>query len=146
MGVRHRRWLRHASTLPVAVAGAWHGIEAGSRGAILAAGVGAVSWLVWPEAARLLAWRRQRRAERARLRHARAMERAEKRVRKAEDARRRADRRPKSARLARRATRLEVRAKRAVARAGETRKRAASLSEGDDRRPAEDVVRRAKNG
>ena len=56
------RWVRHAAARPVVVAGAWHGVEAGSRGAFIAA----VASLVWPEAARLVAWRRRQRAERAR--------------------------------------------------------------------------------
>jgi len=42
------RWLRNALKLPV-----------------FAAGVAGITWLVWPEAARLVAWRRLRRAESA---------------------------------------------------------------------------------
>ena len=128
MSLRHGKWLRHAVILPAVVAGAWHGVEAGSRGAILVAGAGAVAWLVWPEAARLVAFRRGRRAERARRRAARAIERAALELTKAEHAKRRAKRRPASERLARRAERLEKRAGRSVARAERAKERDAHLS------------------
>ena len=85
------RWLRHATTIPVIAAGIWQGVEAGSRGAFLAAGAAAIAWFAWPEAARLVAWRRRRRAESAK-------------------------RRPTSQRLIRRAERLATRAMRDVAR------------------------------
>lgn len=47
-------------------------MEAGSRGAMLLAGAGAVAWLVWPETAKLA-----RRAERLEKRAAQAVTRAE---------------------------------------------------------------------
>ena len=89
-------WIRHALTLPVVAAGVWHGIEVGSRGAFVAAGTAAIAWFVWPEAARLVAWRRRRRAETAKRRHERLVKRAERALAKAERARTRADRRPAS--------------------------------------------------
>lgn len=124
--MRHGIWLRHALTLPAMVAGGWYGVEAGSRGAMLLAGAGAVAWLVWPETAKLVAWRRRRRTERARRRYARAIERAMRRATRAERARRRADLHPGSGRLARRAERLEKRAARAVAKAERAKERSAS--------------------
>lgn len=124
--MRYGIWLRHGLTLPAMVAGGWYGVEVGSRGAMLLAGAGAVAWLVWPEAAKLIAWRRRRRTERARRRYARAIEGAMRRAARAERARRRADRRPGSGRLARRAERLEKRAARAVARAERAKERNAS--------------------
>ena len=121
------RWLRHALTLPVIVVGAWHGAETGSRGSILAAGASAIAWLVWPEAARLVAWRRRHRAERTRRRYERLLKRAERSLAKAERARRRADRRPGRISLARRAERLEWQATRAVAHADRARERHATV-------------------
>ena len=120
----HARWLRHAVTLPAVVAGAWYGVEQGSRGAFLLAGAGVLAWFIWPEASRFLAWRRRRRSAAARARVERAMSRAEREVAKAERAKERADRRPSSARRARRAERLENRALRAVARAAREKERA----------------------
>ena len=125
--------LRHVTTLPAIVAGAWYGVEQGSRGAFLLAGVGALAWLVWPETSRFLAWRRRRRAEARKARIERSMSRAEREVAKAERARQRADRRPSSARRARRAARMEARAQRAVATAAQSRDRATAI--GDNRSP-----------
>lgn len=125
--LKYRTWLRHVATLPAVMAGAWYGVEAGSRGALLLAGAAAVAWFVWPETARFVAWRRARRAERARRRDTRAVERASRRVAKAERARQRADRYPGSERLARRAERLEKRAKRALVAAERAATRAAEL-------------------
>ena len=125
--------LRHAATLPLVVAGAWYGVEQGSRGAFILAGAGALAWLLWPEASRFLAWRRRRRAEAAKTRLERAVSRAERDVAKAERARQRADRRPTSARRARRAARMEARAQRALATAARSRERA--TASGDDRSP-----------
>ena len=122
------RWLRHALTIPLVVAGVWHGVEAGSRGAFLAAGAATLAWLVWPEAARFLAWRRRRRAEHTRRRYKRLLKHAERSLAKTERARRRADRRPGNERLARRAERLEARAARAVAQAKRARDRCAKLT------------------
>ena len=115
------RWIRHAATLPLVVAGAWHGVEQGNRGAFLLAGAGALAWFVWPEASRFLVWRRRRRAEVARVRLERAMSRAAREVAKAERARERADRRPSSERRARQVEHMEKRARRAVARAARAR-------------------------
>ena len=70
-----------------------------SRGAMLVAGAGAVAWLVWPDTARLVAWRRGRRSERARRRYVRAIERATRTTSRAERARGRANRRPGNGRL-----------------------------------------------
>ena len=120
----HARWLRHAATLPAVVAGAWYGVEQGSRGALVLAGAGALAWLIWPESSRLLAWRRRRRTEGARARAERAMSRADRDVAKAERARERANRLPSSARRARRAERLEKRALWAVAMAAREKERA----------------------
>ena len=127
------RWLRHALTIPLVV-GVWHGVEAGSRGAFFAAGAAALTWLVWPEAARFLAWRRRRRAEHTRRRHKRLLKHAERSLAKTERARQRADRRPGNERLARRAERLEARAARAVARAERARDRCAKLTAHHDTR------------
>ena len=124
-------WLRHAVTLSAVVAGAWYGVETGSRGAMILAGAGAVAWLVWPEAARFLAWRRRRRTERARRRYARAIERATRQTTRAERARRRSDLRPGNERLARRAEHLEKRANRSVERA----ERARTPATGGDMKP-----------
>ena len=125
--------LRHAATLPLVVAGAWYGVEHGSRGAFLLAGAGALAWLIWPEASRFLAWRRRRRAETEKTRLERAVSRAERDVAKAERARQRADRRPSSARRARRAARMEARAQRALATAARLRERA--IAAGDAHSP-----------
>ena len=122
------RWHRHALTIPLVVAGVWHGVEAGSRGAFLAAGAAAIAWLVWPEAARFLAWRHRRRAEHTRRRHERLLEHAERSLAKTKRARQRADRRPGNERLALRAERLEARAARAVAEAKRARDRCAKLA------------------
>ena len=103
-------WVRHIATLPAVVAGAWYGVETGSRGAFVVAGVAAIAWIVWPETARFIAWRRRRHAERA-------IERAERQLARAERAKRRAERRPRHQRLARRANHLEKRAEQALARA-----------------------------
>ena len=43
---RRWRWLRHATTLPVIVAGIRHGTTAGSRAGFVAAGAAAFAWLV----------------------------------------------------------------------------------------------------
>ena len=119
----HTRWLRHAVPVPVVVLGAWYGIAQGSMGALLLAGVGAVAWLVWPEASRFLAWRRRRHTEAARARLERVASRADRDVAKAERARKWADRHPSSPRRVRRAERMEQRALRAVARAARARER-----------------------
>ena len=122
----HARWSRHAVSIPAIVFGAWYGVEHGSRGAFVVAGAGALAWLVWPEASRLLAWRRARRSEAAKTRLERSLRRAERDVAKAERARRRANRRPSSARRARRAARMEARAERALATAVRSRDRASA--------------------
>ena len=127
--MKYGTWLRHLATLPAVVAGAWYGVEAGSRGALLLAGAAAVAWFAWPETARFVAWRRARRAERARRRYARSIERAARRVTRAERAKQRAVRHPGSERLARRAERLEKRAKRALVAA----ERAETRPAGSDR-------------
>ena len=121
-------WLRHTVTLPVVAAGVWYGVEAGSRGGLLAAGAAAIAWLVWPEARRLRSWRDRRRAERTRRRYVRRLERAERSLAKAERARTRADRRPTRTRLARRAEQLEAQATRAVAHADRARERHEALA------------------
>ena len=131
LAVRYGSWLRHVATLPAVVAGAWYGVEAGSRGALLLAGTAAVAWLVWPETARFVVWRRARHAERARRRYARALKRASRRVAKAERAKRRADRHLASERFARRAERLEKRANRALVAAERAATRA--VESGGDR-------------
>ena len=46
--VKGSSWIRHALTLPVVAAGGWQGVEAGSRGAFVAAGAAAIAWFVWP--------------------------------------------------------------------------------------------------
>ena len=121
------RWLRHAVPLPAVLVGAWYGVEHGSSGAFLVAGAGALTWLVWPEASRFLAWRRRRRAEVARAQLERAMSRADRHVAKAERARKWADRRPSNPRRVRRAERMDKRALSAVARAVRARERAVGL-------------------
>ena len=78
------RWLRPALTIPLVVAGVWHGVEAGSRGAFFAAGAAALTWLAWPEAARFLAWRHRRRAEHTRRRYERLLKHAERSLAKTE--------------------------------------------------------------
>ena len=120
-------WIRHAAAAAVVVTGAWHGMETGSRGAFVAAGAAALGWFVWPEAARLLAWRRERRTRKAR-------QSAERWTARAERARIRADRRPGSRRRRERADRLAGKAQLAVDRATRAQERARKL----DTKPKED--------
>ena len=129
--VTHARWLRHAATLPAVAAGACYGVEQGSRGALVLAGVAALAWFAWPEVSRFLAWRTRRRIEGVKLRSERAMTRADREVATGERAEERADPRPSSARRARRAERTEKRALRAGTRAARMRDRALDL--GGDR-------------
>ena len=120
-------WTRHIATLPAFVGGAWYGVETGSRGALVVAGAAAVGWIVWPETARFIAWRRRRRGERARRRADRAIERAERQMARAERAKQRADQRPGSRRRTRRAERLVRRAERSLARAARAKERVQGL-------------------
>ena len=89
--VTHARWLRHAATLPAVAAGACYGVEQGSRGALVLAGVAALAWFAWPEVSRFLAWRTRRRIEGVKLRSERAMTRADREVATGERAEERAD-------------------------------------------------------